>query len=360
MNDRGDNTVLTRILDRGRRERLPLHGSIELTRRCALLCPHCYLGFARNDPPESELSGEGLFGLFDQFRAEGCLFLTFTGGEPLLREDFREIYLGALRRGFLVNLFTSGTTLDRALADFLSRYPPLHVDITIFGATEKIGDRITGKPGSFRRGRKAVALLAERGIAFGLKTVVNALNRGEVEGMKQFARLYGKTLRFDSLITPRLDGSRDNLRYRLDPREVIRLDREDEVKWREWRDYACRPGELADRGLLYGCGAGLHSFHVTSAGELRLCVLDTNYSFNLKKGSFREGWREFIPRIRALRTGEDNRCADCDLRPLCTSCPAWARLETGDAEKPVDFLCQVAGFRGILRREEEKKNLPEA
>ncbi len=363
MSDRdpgsGGNSVLARIVARGRKERLPLHGSIELTRRCNLSCPHCYVGFARSTPPEEELSREELFDLFDQFRAEGCLFLTFTGGEPLLREDFRDIYLGALRKGFLVVIFTNATLIDRETADFLARYPPLHVDITILGASEKTSDRIAGRPGCFRRSREAIRLLADRKIPFGLKTVVSALNRDELGEMKQFARRFGQTLRFDSLICPQLNGSQDNLRYRLPPREVIRLDREDEAKWREWKDYACRTKEIKYRGFLYSCGAGLHSFHVNSRGQLGLCVIDTNHHFDLRQGSFREAWREFIPGVRAIRSSPENPCGACELRSICMACPAWSRLEAGDPEKSVNFLCQVAELRSILRHNEQEKALPQ-
>ena len=358
--DAEEKTILDRLLVRGRRERLPLLGSVELTRRCPLACSHCYLGFDRNIPPEEELTGEELSGLFDQFRAEGCLFLAFTGGEPLLREDFRGIYLGALRKGFLITVFTGGTLIDRAMADFLGRYPPFHLDITILGATGKTFERITGRPGSFQKSRKAIELLAEREIPFGLKTVVSSLNRGELEEMKRFARRYGQTLRFDSQICPRLDGGRDNLRYRLTPREAVRLDREDREKWREWKDYVCRTGEFEDRGLLYGCGGGVTNFHVNSRGKLSLCVLDTNFSFDLRKGAFREAWREFIPRVRATRAGPDSPCRGCRLRSLCTTCPAWARLETGDPAKPVNFLCQAAGIRARFMHNEREKALPQA
>ncbi len=360
MNNRGDNPVLARLLDRGRKERLPLHGSIELTRRCNLDCPYCYLRFDHGVSPDNELSIRELLGLFDQFAAEGCLFLTFTGGEPLLREDFREIYLGAIRKGLITAVFTNGALIDADTVDFFARYPPLQIDITIFGSTAETADRVAGRKGSFARVREAISLLEERKIPFGLKTVVSTLNRGELREMKEFARRRGKILRFDGLITPQLNGSRENLRYRLDPEEVIRLDREDAAKWREWTEYACRQGKIPDRGLLYGCGGGLHSFHVSAEGKLSLCVLDTNHRFDLRKGAFREGWREFIPRVRAIRTGPGNPCGGCDLRPLCTSCPAWARLEAGDPEKPVDFLCQIARQRAILKREEAEKTLSQA
>ncbi len=348
----GEKTFLERVLERGRKERVPLLGTVELTRRCPLACSHCYLGFDRNTPPDEELTGEELIGLFDQFRAEGCLFLAFTGGEPLLRKDFREIYLEALRKGFLVSIFSGGTLIDQDMADFFSRYPPFHIDITIPGATEKTFERITGRSGSFRQNRKAIELLAERGIPFGLKTVVSCLNRKELGKMKRFARQYGKNFRFDSQICPQLNGAPDNLRYRLDPREAIRLDLEDERKWGEWKDYICRSGDINDTGLLYSCGGGLTSFHVNSRGNLSLCVLDTNFSFDLRKGSFRKAWREFIPLVRTIRSEPDSPCRGCRLRIFCTNCPAWARLETGNPEKPVNYLCQIAGIRDKLMQNE--------
>ncbi len=355
----GPGSVLDRLLVRGRRERLPLLASIELTRRCPLDCLHCYLGFARDTPPEEELTRDELLGLFDQFRAEGTLFLTFTGGEPLFREDFREIYLGALRKGFLVTIFTAGTLIDRNIADFFSRYPPFHLDVTILGASEETFDRIAGHPGSFRRSREAIRLLAEREISFGLKSVVGALNREELGEMKSFSRKYGKNFRFDSLICPQLDGSRDNLRHRLEPWEVVRLDREDGEKWREWRDHACRTEGVDSLRLLYACGGGLTSFHVNHRGKLSLCVLDTNFHFNLREGSFREAWREFIPRVRATPADPENPCPGCRLRNLCTSCPAWSRMETGNPGKPSDFLCQIAQVRAKFIDNENKKAVPQ-
>jgi len=39
----------------------------------------------------------------------GCLWLLITGGEPLHRADFMEIYLHAKKRGLIVTLFTNVT-----------------------------------------------------------------------------------------------------------------------------------------------------------------------------------------------------------------------------------------------------------
>jgi len=357
-----DEDTATNIWAKARAERIPIHGSLELTRRCNVRCPYCYLDFAHNTRPEDELSREELFSILDQIVSEGCLSLTFTGGEPLYREDFRSIYLYALRKGLLVIIFTNGTMINREMADFFARYPPFYIDITVFGATEETYEKVSGVKGTFRQCREAIRFLSERDIPFGLKSVITTLNRDEIGAMKSWAEELGQEFRFDTLICPQLNGSRSGIKYRLSPEEIVQLDHQDPEKWQEWRDYACRQHTPRHSDRLYSCGGGLSSFHISSSGKLGLCVLDTNYRYDLIQGSFREGWYSFIPRVRDIRIEKESECNNCGLRSICTICPAWSTLETGSPEKIDDFICQITHLRGILLGEsgviknaEEKK-----
>ncbi len=361
-----DSSIESPIWEKMRTQHLPIHGSIELTRRCNLKCPYCYLRFARNTPPEDELSREEIFSLFDQFAGEGCVFLTFTGGEPLALDDFHTIYLNALRKGFLVTIFTNGTLIDREMADFFARYPPFHIDITVFGATEKTYEQVSGVKGSYRQSQTAIQLLSQKKIPFGLKSVINTLNHHEIGEMKTQAGDLGQIFRFDSLICPQLNGSREGIQHRLSPEEIVRTDRRDKDRWEEWVEFACRDRASAGDRRLYRCGGGLYSFHVNSSGRLSICTLDTNYQYDLKKGTFHEGWHTFIPRIRAIQANEKSVCGNCKLSSICTVCPAWSKMETGEPDRSVEFLCQIARLRGILFEEyrrnshEKEKTLPSA
>jgi len=343
-----NDSFATNIWEKVRAERLPILGSIELTRRCNLNCPYCYVGFAHNDRSENELSREDIFSIFDQIAEKGCLFLTFSGGEPFLREDFRSIYLYALKKGFQVTIFTNGTLVDRETADLLDRFPPFHIDITIFGATEDIYERVSGVKGSYRQCREFIEFLKERSIPFGLKSVINTINREELREMKKFTEEFGKQFRFDTLICPQLNGSRHGTRYRLSPREIIQLDYQDPERWREWLSFDCSQWGPIESDRLYKCGGGLYSFHISSSGKLGLCVLDTNFRYDLIKGSFQEGWDKFIPSVRDKVNQKPNKCSSCEIRALCNICPAWSTLETGSPENAVKFLCLIAHFRGIL------------
>ena len=66
-------------------KRVPLAGSIELTFRCNLQCAHCYLGSYPGGPGQTELSTAEFCGILDEVVEAGCLWMLFTGGEPLVR-----------------------------------------------------------------------------------------------------------------------------------------------------------------------------------------------------------------------------------------------------------------------------------
>jgi hypothetical protein len=67
--------------------------------------------------------------------------------------------------------------------------------------------------------------------------------------------------------------------------------------------------------------------------------------YDLRGGSFREGWESFILNQREKKITRQTRCLPCEIKAMCGICPANAELENHDAEEPVDFLCQVAHLR---------------
>jgi sulfatase maturation enzyme AslB (radical SAM superfamily) len=73
-------------------------------------------------------------------------------------------------------------------------------------------------------------------------------------------------------------------------------------------------------------------------------VLSPN-GYDLRGGSFREGWESFILNQREKKITRQTRCLPCEIKAMCGMCPANAELENRDPEEPVDFLCQVAHLR---------------
>jgi len=71
---------------------------IELTERCNNNCIHCCINLPADDlmAKERELSTSAIKGILKEAASLGCLSVRFTGGEPLLREDFEELYFYSL------------------------------------------------------------------------------------------------------------------------------------------------------------------------------------------------------------------------------------------------------------------------
>ncbi len=328
-------------------KRPPLSGSLELTFRCNNNCIHCYCNTPPNDASEMarEMDTGMIRDIISQLADQGCLWLLLTGGEPFLRPDFKEIYLHAKKKGILVTLFSNGTLIDERIADFLAEWRPFSTEITLYGATEKTYEEITRVKGSYRRCIGGIELLIERKVPLKLKTMAMRQNFHEIPLMKTYAESLGLQFRFDPMVNSRLDTNKGPLSARLKPEEIVRLDMEDEKRAEEWKksfnEHAGPPG--SDR--LYICGAGLDSFHIDPYGNLSICIISRKEQYNLKIGTFREGWYNFIERMREITLRTNIKCRECNIANLCGQCPGWSQVELGDNETPVEFLCEVAHKR---------------
>ena len=341
-------------------ERLPLLGSLELTYRCNLNCAQCYCNLPAGDAESlsQELSLDEVRDVIDQAAEEGCLWLLLTGGEPLLRPDFLDIYAHAKKRGLLVMLFTNGTLLNADLADYLAEWTPRKLEITLHGVTRETFEKVTRVAGSYDRCMRGIELLLERGVPLNLKTTVTTLNKHELWATKEYAEGLGVDYRFDAMLIPRLDGSKKPYEVRLAPQELVELDLQDPNRSRELERVCEKFWGATPDDRLYVCGAGERSFHIDPYGQLALCMTNRAHLYDLRDGSFRAAWRDFIPAVRSLKTKRAVECRTCPAMSLCGQCPAWSYLEHRDLETPVDYLCQVGrsraeAFRGRYQTEEQ-------
>jgi len=328
-------------------QRVPIVGSLELTFRCNLRCQHCYLAHQQNNPcGQQELSASEIHRILDEVADQGCLWLLLTGGEPLLRKDFPEIYLYAKHKGLLLTLFTNGTLITPRIADLLAEWLPFAVEISLYGHTQQTYERVTGVPGSHAHCLRGIELLMERKIPLRLKTMVMSLNLHELWEMKDFAERLGLEFRFDPMLNAGLGGNDAPKGFRLSPEQVVELDRSDPKRMKEWKEFSEKYlGLPIDNHYLYQCGAGISSFHIDPYGQLSLCIISRQNPFDLRQGSFREGWQDHLAALRFQPPTGKYDCAQCELLALCGQCPGWSNLEHGDAQVQVDYLCEIAHLR---------------
>jgi radical SAM protein with 4Fe4S-binding SPASM domain len=333
-------------------QRAPMQVSIEVTRRCPLECQHCYnnLPMGDQDARSREMTTEEHFRMLDELVEMGCFWLLYTGGEIFARKDFLEIYTYAKQKGFLITLFTNGTLITEKIADYLVEWPPFAIEITLYGRTRETYEALTMIPGSYDRCLRGIKLLRERGLPLKLKTVATSINKHEVVAMRQFAEdELGVEFKFDGLINPRIDCSQSPLAVRLTPEEVVALDMHAPKGVSEYRRLAKHdmenPPNLTYDDTVYFCGGGMNTFAINAYGEMGICVISQQETFDIRQSGLRPAWENSLFELRKRKRTRVTKCLQCRIQSLCGMCPANGEMENGDRESPVSFLCHVAHLR---------------
>ncbi|MFC1631811.1 radical SAM protein [Candidatus Omnitrophota bacterium] len=326
-----------------------LNGHIALTYRCNLNCVHCYCKGAEDR--NRELKTEQWQRILDILQQESCLALSFTGGDPLARDDFLQIYSYAKAKGFLITLFTNGLGFTDQLIEHLIKSPPLGIEITLNGITKDTYESITHVKGSFSKAMRTIKILAEKRLPLILKANCLQQNKHEVGKIKAFSEeLLGKCpdykfhFKYDQMIYPRLDLNKAPTDFRLSFKELLEVRRQDPDIWKEYQSNRTKrlPRLTRKRTFLYNCNFWTKNFFIDPYGRLQPCMFSDKFSSDLKTTSFREGFYNIFPQLLKEKFKTNSKCKDCRLRSICYYCPARAYLETGDQEAPVAYFCQLA------------------
>ena len=328
-------------------QRYPLGATFEITERCNLACVHCFINqpAANRAARARELTLAEIRAILDQMAEAGCLNLLLTGGDPLLRPDFAEIYRHAKQKGMLVTLFTNGTLLTPQIADLLAELPPHFLEISLYGHSPETYERVTQVPGSYARCRRGIELALDRGLRLGLKTIVLTDNCHELPQMRAFAEELGVKFRYDGMLWPRSDGGQQPWAHRLSPQELVALDLDDPERQGTWQELDVKLSDgLVRSELVFHCGAAYHAFHVDAAGRLSACMMARRPSYDLREMRFQEAW-ERLGTLRLKKRQLDTPCRDCTAGIVCIQCPGWSQMAHGDDETPVQFVCEVGRLR---------------
>ena len=337
---------------------------LELSARCNNNCRHCYINLPAMDKKAKsrELSLEDLKEIADDAVSLGALWCLLTGGEPLLREDFFDIYLALKRKGLLVSLFTNATLITEEHVRIFKKYPPRNIEVSVYGVTEETYEQVTRRPGSFEAFRRGLDLLLEGGINVCLKAMALRSNRDELADIARFCKDKTKDYyRFDPFLHLRYDHNTvrnaEIIAERLSPAEIVALERSDPERFQTLKKncndfiFTENPHYTCDHIL--HCGAGNSSFVLSYDGLFRLCssLWHPECVYDVSKGSLSEAFLNFVPHVRGFQSKRKDfleTCHTCRLINLCMWCPANTYLETGELDAPVDYFCEVAHARAKM------------
>ena len=329
-----------------RRTKTPLLGIFELTGRCNLSCLMCYVRRSPGDKAalSSELSAEEWLELGRQIAEEGLLYLTLTGGEPLLRPDFFEIYEGLRELGLQVSVNTNATMVTPEIAKRFAASPPTSVNVTLYGASPETYDRACGDPTGFERTLRGIRLLREAGVSVTMRTTLIRQNHSDFEQIYALSRELGLKLRLVDYVFPGRELSEgDPFAVRLSPAEQDAYNGKFEKMQIEDGQQSGKSGAGKPEGWgdPFPCAAGNFSFVINYSGRLCACLMLDEPSFPLNEGAgFAEQWKQIVE--VCAKAPLCRECRECDVSDYCAECPAIRMSEGGGFDKSVPYLCEMA------------------
>jgi len=316
----------------------------ELTFRCALHCRHC-LTDCYNEKAciKKELTEGRVKLILDKIHKAGVIWLCFTGGDPLARSDFLNIYSYAKDKGFIITVFTSGYSVTDNVIGHFEEKPPFAIEITLNAVTEDLYERISRVKGSFIRVMKAIDMILEKNLPLQIKTQVTKDNLGQIPKIESFVRGLGLKFTPSTILYPRLDGDPAPCNLRISPYEVLILDKRKRPQDGECDFYL----KKNTQNYLFDCAIGSgDGFSVDPYGDIFLCNLIRTPRESLIETDVEEALNKLLPKVREERFKTASKCGHCNLRKVCCWCPGRAYLEKGDMEKPIEYYCRLAGNNG--------------
>lgn len=348
--------------------RAPFTAGFELTAKCNLDCVHCYAKPGRN---HTDMTTDEFKSIVDILVERGLMDAYFTGGEILTRPDFEQLFVYTKRKGVLLSLLSNITLLTKEHIKLFKDYPVEIISTTMYGYTEAAYERVTGVKGSYGQFMRALELLQANGINFELKYVAMEQNYDDVYAMREFGNKLGVPMVIILDVHPMSDGTTTPMSFRLTPEDAFEFDVRDEGRRNFWKDVAkdlltgeieTIPRRTADRfkgGYLYPCSIANQHVFITSDYKMQGCVRASYKQFDLRKGTFDEGWtylqREFVDK----KSSKNYKCNKCPNIRYCEHCVANFMLAYGDEEHPDPFFCTVAGLRKKFVDEEIARLLHE-
>lgn len=162
--------------------------------QCNLACKHCWITPERSSQPfetrkglESEFTQKQFADLLNQAVKLGLKNIKFTGGEPLLRSDFAELYRTVAKctsEKLITDIETNGTLVPDGLWNVFEEYKPRLVAVSLDSINKQEHDSFRNTPGAWERTVRFIKELVKRKIN---TQVIMSTSKLEVEPVLRMA-----------------------------------------------------------------------------------------------------------------------------------------------------------------------------
>ena len=350
-----ESAITTYLHSKGRRMGLPIAGNFELTARCNFNCPMCYVHMtqAQVDAAGKELTAQQWLDIAAAAKDRGMVFALLTGGEPLVRKDFFEIYDGMREMGILVSINSNGSLLKGKVLERFLEAPPFRFNISLYGGNNETYRNMCGIP-VYDQVKEHIRTLRQAGVDVSLNLSITQYNKDDLAQIYADSQELDVPVKASSYMYPsiRVNGEQYGCGDRPSCAEAAGY----AVEWDRLRfteeEFAFRAQNMArltctdpdgcpvemGEGVL--CRAGSSSFWMTWDGKMTPCGMMTTPVAKPLEIGFDAAWEQIRAETGKIRT--PGKCVGCDYKKICGACAAVCFTETGRFDGVPEYACQRA------------------
>lgn len=346
-------TYKRNILQQADSLRFPASVLFELTSRCNFHCSMCYVHNTEQEKEQCELNTAQWLDIFDSAVANGLMFATLSGGECLLRPDFKELYLSLYNRGVSVRINSNGSLISDEMISFFKRYPPEDIQISLYGTSEEEYKAAT-KTTQYFSVIHAVESLKNADIHVKLAITPSVESKSFITNIIKFAidnklafslSEYILTIRGENVQKKDCVLPSDICSYLKYERELRRI-RSDTIPLTAL-PLPGHGGENIEEKT--HCLAGRCLAMIDANGIMHPCVALTNISASVLKNKYSEAWKEICDSMDQLTYPE--QCGTCAYKNVCKPCHA-ARSDNENPSECNSATCELIRLKcsaGLLK-----------
>ena len=348
------------------RMHVPLSAIFELTARCNLKCKMCYVSLDASQVEKQgrELTAAEWISLGRQTADAGTLYLLITGGEPLLRPDFAEIYTELCHMGFIITLNTNATLMNDKYFELFSKYPPTAVAVTLYGASPGTYEKVCGSAAGFEKTIRGLEMFSKIPTNIEVRSTFIKDNMGELEELRAISKRFTNRFGINYMVfgSTRVADS-GAAQCRMSPKDCMDLDMANHRHYANLDESEKEPADPEleeffrslspdrDTGIqlppeIISCLATKSLYCISWDGKMLPCAtFDSPYTLPLSEGLL-PAWNRLPGLFMNIKHPEE--CHGCELIDGgCPNCPGYMQADSGDFEKKSEWLCELSKERSV-------------
>lgn len=317
--------MLDKFNDNVIRKRIPIRSILQLTYKCNFKCVHCYQTPLKGNE-RLELNTEECKKIIKILKNNGCVLLTFTGGEVFTRADFMELYSYAYDLNLKISIISNGFLINKDIITLFSKKTPTCITVTIYGNSDDTYDNFTRAKYGNNKVWENIENIHSAGIPIRTQIIANSIILPEISDIREKLTALHIPVQLFGRMRCDVDGGYNPYLYQISASQLFNIMSETERKEKM----------LSFNSKKKACNSGISNAYINPYGEMYLCEKVRENAYSLLQYGFEFCW-EKIGELRKSEIDINYFCCTCKYNLFCGLCAPLIKNEYGDAmNEPVN------------------------